>query len=52
MTKTKKQKENKRAKEEKNFLLAKAGDMREARASTSACLARFELHGSVLKGWS
>ena len=29
--------------------LAKAGDMREARASTSACLARIEPHMSVLK---
>ena len=28
------------------------GDMREARASTSACLARIELHGSVLKSWN
>ena len=27
------------------------GDMREARASTSACLARIELHGSVLKSF-
>ena len=28
------------------------GDMRETRASTYACLARIELHGSVLKSWN